>query len=317
VTQDSGDSEFVGSDGPLNVPHGKPSDPAHQMFVDAGANAGHPFNSDFNGAEQEGVGIYHLTRTGQERCSASRAYLTPVLDRSNLTVLTGARLAQIALTDKVETGVSYLHEGVRVDAAARSEVVIAAGAVQSPQLLQLSGIGDPVHLADIGIPLEHALPGVGKNLQDHLDVLVQYHCNRLELTLDRHMKWHRMALLMARYMLFRSGPGAENPVQAGGFIKSRLDLEVPDLQLHFLPVFMLSHGRRPPSRIGYGRACVPVATRESWRNQIEITGADSGFRHPGGLSRRCDGPRGLGARRTTGPRDLCAAAPCRGRWPRA
>ncbi|MDK1025332.1 MAG: choline dehydrogenase [Gammaproteobacteria bacterium] len=244
INQERGADKYHGTGGPLNVKDSNASIELHQLFIDAGVEAGHKYNPDFNGAEQEGIGPYQVTKIGGKRCSAAKAFLTPILDRENLTVITEARILAVALDGKVTRGVKYHKAGKYVDVEVGKEVILCAGAVQSPQILQLSGIGDPVLLDEFNITVNHALPGVGQNLQDHLDVVVQHHCTRPDMTLDRAAKLHKALPALIRYLLFESGPGTESPLEAGGFVKSREDLEVPDLQLHFIPGFMIDHGRQ-------------------------------------------------------------------------
>jgi choline dehydrogenase len=247
--QERGADEYHGVGGPLNVKDGNGSIPSHRLFIEAGIEAGYKYNPDFNGVEQEGVGPFQLTKTGNQRCSAARAYLTPILGRPNLTVLPGARLLRIEFAGKRAVGVRYLRGRQQINAGARKEVLICGGAVQSPQLLQLSGIGDEKSLAEVQVDCIHHLPGVGQNLQDHLDVVVQHHIKDPNMTLEGRTKLHKLSAILLRYLLFKDGLATENPLEAGGFVKSRPDLEIPDLQLHFIPVFMIDHGRkRGPGR---------------------------------------------------------------------
>lgn len=270
--QERGADDYHGVGGPLNVKDSNASLPAHKLFIDAGIEAGYRFNPDFNGAEQEGVGPYQLTKVGTKRCSAAKAYLTPVLDRANLTVETEARLLNIEFDGKRAVGVRYQQKNSTHEAEAASEVILCAGAVQSPQLLQLSGIGDEAALAKAGVDCRHHLPGVGKNLQDHLDVVVQYHCRDGEVTLDRYVKLRRMLPIFLKYLLFDSGPATENPLEAGAFIKTRPDLEIPDIQLHFIPVFMIDHGRtRGP---GPGMCIHVCQLRPESRGEVRLASAD-------------------------------------------
>ncbi len=244
MNQERGEDEFHGVGGPLNVKDGTAPLETHKIFIEAGKQAGYQYNPDFNGADQEGVGPYQLTKIGTERCSASRAYLDPIKDRPNLTIAIEARLTRIVLEGKRATGVEYQQKGKALAAEAKREVLLCAGAVQSPQLLQLSGIGDEEELKQAGVECVHELRGVGKNLQDHLDVVVQYHVTDPMKSLEGTIKLWKLPFIFLQYLMFKSGPGTENPLEAGGFIKTRPELEVPDIQLHFLPVFMIDHGRQ-------------------------------------------------------------------------
>ena len=238
-----GADSFHGTGGPLNVKDYESTLPTHEHFIKAGVEAGYTLNSDFNGAEQEGIGPFQLTQKGRKRCSAAAAYLTPIIDRENLTVVTRARTLRVDLDGKKAVGVTYEKDGEQIQATARKEVLVCAGAVQSPQLLQLSGIGNPEHLSSVDIECLHQLDGVGQNLQDHLDIIVQRYCIDPKLSMSRFSSLPQMIMVMLRYMVLGNGPAIESPVAAGGFIKSRQDLEIPDLQLHFLPAMIANHGR--------------------------------------------------------------------------
>lgn len=237
-----GEDPFHGTGGPLNIRECESSFPTHERFIQAGVEAGYPFTSDFNGAQQEGVGHFQVTQIGRKRCSAAAAFLTPIADRENLTVATRARTLRIDLDGKKAVGVTYEQDGARVEALVRKEVLVCAGAVQSPQLLQLSGIGNPAHLNSVDVKCLHPLDGVGQNLQDHLDIIVQRYCDP-SWSLSRYTALHQMVMVMLRHLVFGDGPATENPVTAGGFLKSRDDLEIPDLQLHFVPAIVVDHGR--------------------------------------------------------------------------
>jgi choline dehydrogenase len=225
INQERGADKYHGVGGPLNVKDSNASNKLHQLFIDAGVEAGHKYNPDFNGAEQEGVGPYQVTKIDGQRCSAARAFLTPILGRENRRV-------------------RYERKGKPIEVEAGKEIILCAGAVQSPQILQLSGIGDPALLHEFDIDVKHELPGVGQNLQDHLDVVVQHHCTDPDMTLEKVTRLHRALPALIQYLLFETGPGTESPLEAGAFVKSREDMEVPDLQLHFIPAFMIDHGRQ-------------------------------------------------------------------------
>ncbi len=272
INQERGEDNYHGVGGPLNVKDSNASLETHQRFIDAGQKAGYPFNPDFNGADQEGVGPYQVTKIGTQRCSAARAYLTPIVDRPNLTVETGARTTRILLEGKRAVGVEYEVGNQRRTAMAEREVLLSAGAVQSPQLLQLSGIGDPEMLTAVGVDVHHALAGVGRNLQDHLDVVVQYHCTDPNMSLQKQARKWKLPFILLQYLMFKSGPSTENPLEAGGFVKSRPDLALPDLQLHFIPAFMIDHGRTMESKPGL---CIHVCQlRPESRGEIRLASAD-------------------------------------------
>ena len=271
MNQERGEDDYHGVGGPLNVKDGNSKMPVHQMFIDAGVEAGYPYNPDFNGVEQEGVGPIQLTKIGNKRCSAARGYLTPIMGRTNLTVETDARLTRVVLEDGRATGVEYLHKGKLQSANASKEVLLSAGAVQSPQLLKLSGIGDAEELGSHGIDCLHHLPGVGENLQDHLDIVVQFHADE-SATLQKFSKWYNVAYAGLRYLLLGDGPGTENAMEAGGFVKSRPDIDLPDLQLHFIPTFMFDHGRKRENEPGI---CMHVCQlRPASRGRVLLENAD-------------------------------------------
>jgi choline dehydrogenase len=248
---ENGGDDFHGADGPLRVSNAKSRHPLFRTLVQAGVEAGHPKTDDFNGFMQEGMGPYQLTIHGGQRWSAARGYLTPVLARPNLTVETEALTTRILFEGTKAVGVEYAQRKQTVVARSNAEVILSGGAVNSPQTLLLSGIGDGDYLRKFGIPVVADLPGVGQNLQDHLDVLVQYECTQ-PITLYAQLESPRRQLGTAlQYMLRKSGAGSQNGLEAGGFLKSRPDLEVPDLQLHFVNALMMDHGRKRPDRHGF------------------------------------------------------------------
>jgi choline dehydrogenase len=248
---ENGENSFHGADGPLRVGNAKSGHPVFRMLVQAGVEAGHPKTDDFNGFMQEGMGPYQLTIHGGQRWSAARGYLTPVLARPNLTVETDALTTRILFEGTRAIGVEYAQRKNKVEARAAAEVILSGGAVNSPQTLLLSGIGDAAYLGKFGIPVVADLPGVGQNLQDHLDVMVQYECTQ-PVTLYSQLESPRRQLATAlQYTLRKTGPGSQNGLEAGGFLKSRPDLEVPDLQLHFVNALMTDHGRKRPDRHGF------------------------------------------------------------------
>ena len=201
--------------------------------------------ADFNGFQQEGWGPYQHTISGGERWSAAKGYLHPVLGRTNLTCVTGARTTRLILEGGRCTGVEYADETTRERRIvhANTEVLVCAGAVQSPQILQLSGIGDPEELGRHGVPVVHALKGVGANLQDHLDLGMSWACPK-PITMYSQTKGLRTLLIGLTYMLFKKGPGSRFPLESGAFLKSRPDLDRPDLQVHVVLAAMRNHGDR-------------------------------------------------------------------------
>lgn len=242
--QARGASDFHGADGELHVMDQASPHRLTQTFVQAGVAAGHPFNSDFNGAEQEGVGFYQVTQRRGRRCSTAKAFLTPeVRKRPNLHIITGAHATRVRLSGQRAVGVDYLHNGHACTVHAKGEVILSAGAVQSPQLLMLSGIGDAAHLQQHGIPCLHHLPGVGQNLQDHLDLTLTHQCARPVSAGLTWRNWVRGPWDALVYALKGTGTLASNGAEGAGFIKSSPDQPIPDLQLHFMPAALRDHGR--------------------------------------------------------------------------
>jgi len=249
---EGGADDWHGGEGPLKVSRASDPNPIYAAAIQAGGQAGHPLTGDFNGFQQEGWGPYQMTVHDGERWSASRGYLHPVLSRPNLTCVTGARTTRILIEDSVAVGVEYADEKTRVrtEVRARREVLLCAGAVQSPQILQLSGIGAPEALAAAGVPLVHALPGVGENLQDHLDVTLSWACPQ-PITIYSQRKGLKTLLVGINYLLFKKGLGRRQFLESGAFLKSRPDLDRPDLQVHCVLAVMQNHGKTVVERDGF------------------------------------------------------------------
>lgn len=252
-TFQNGSDAWHGGQGPLYVSNPESGNPLFESFIAAGVEAGYPRSEDFNGLRQEGVGPYHLTIRDGERSSASAAYLRPVLGvRRNLLVKSHAHVQRIVIKEGRAVGVVYAHSRGRPHHTvfANCEVIIAAGALQTPQILQLSGIGDPEVLQAFGVPVLCARPQVGRNLQDHLDVTVVHEC--LEpITVHTATKGLRKYAVGLDFMLRRQGPGRHNWLEAGGFLRTRRELDRPDIQIHLVAAIMLEHGRRRIEKDGY------------------------------------------------------------------
>ncbi len=234
-TCNGGGDEWRGDSGPLNTSRGRMANPLYGAFIEAGEQAGYARTADMNGFRQEGFGPMDMTVHRGRRWSTANAYLRPAAGRSNLAVETGALATRILLEGRRATGVEYRRGGAVRTARARREVVLSGGPVNAPQLLMLSGIGPAAHLAGHGIETVCDLPGIGRNLQDHLELYVQQECIR-PITLYSATGLLQKALIGARWMLFRSGLGATNHFEAGGFIRSRAGVRWPDIQYHFLPL---------------------------------------------------------------------------------
>lgn len=271
MNQERGASAYHGVGGPLAVEDPKSGHELFSTFIQAGQDVGLPYNDDFNGEEQEGVGPFQLTINHGQRCSTAHGYLRPILERPNLTIETGAQVKRIIIQNKQAQGVHYKKGFRNFDAIARKEVLLCAGAAQSPQLLMLSGIGDEKELGHHGIGVIHHLPGVGKNLQDHLDVCVQHHCLQ-PITLFSQTKFHNSIATLVRYLLFRDGLGACNGLEAGAFVKTDDSLSRPDLQLHFIPAFMLDHAREEGP--GHGFMLHACQLRPESRGYVTLNSAD-------------------------------------------
>jgi choline dehydrogenase len=262
---------FHGSDGPLNVAERPYTNPLSALFVEAAQRAGIPFNPDFNGAEQFGCGLFQVTQKNGERCSAAAAYLHPVAERKNLTIVGKALTTRIVIERGRAVGVEYVCRGKRHNARAEREVVLAAGAINSPQLLLLSGIGPAADLRAADVPVRHDLPGVGKNLQDHLNVNVLSRARR-GMTLDSKGRGLGPLFPTLQFLLSRSGPATSNVAEAGAFAFSRLGAATPDIQYHFLPLQLVDHARTKLD--GHGVTLHACGLRPQSRGEIRLASAD-------------------------------------------
>ena len=253
-----GGDAFHGSGGPLNVKDLPEPNPFSKLFVDAGVAAGFPANNDFNGASQEGVGMYQVTHRNGERHNIARAYLHPAMGRPNLQVITSAHTTRILLEGRRAVGVEYHKDGALHQVRATREVLLSAGALQSPQILMLSGIGPGAHLQQQGIAVLHDLPGVGAHLHDHIDVVQVVSApaekDLFGVSLSGLLRIARGAL---QWRNSRTGMLTTNFAEAGGFIRSRPTEERPDLQLHFVVAKLVDHGRKTVFGYGYsGHVCL-------------------------------------------------------------
>jgi choline dehydrogenase len=226
--------EFHNEDGELTVCRARGSNPLMDVFTEAGTQAGYPANDDFNGATQEGFGRYDFTIRKGKRWSTSWAFLRPVLGRANLTVLTGAETTRLVIENGRAIGVEYLKDGNLSVAHAGRDIILSAGVVNSPKALLLSGIGPADELAAVGVKPVHDLPGVGKNLQDHVDCVMSWEC-REPITLYSDLRADKLTVSMVQGLLFGEGITTTFPYEAGAFIRSRDELVAPDIQLHFMP----------------------------------------------------------------------------------
>ncbi|NMP02169.1 choline dehydrogenase [Pseudoalteromonas arctica] len=238
-----GENTYRGGKGPLGVNNGNEmKNPLYRTFIKAGVQAGYASTDDYNASQQEGFGPMHMTVKDGVRSSASREYLDPVKSRSNLTIITGALAQRVILDGKKATGIEYKVNGDVKTAHAAKDVVLSAGPIGSPHILQLSGIGDTQVLEKAGVEVQHHLPGVGQNLQDHLEFYFQYKCKQ-PITLNGKLGIVSKGLIGARWLLTHSGLGATNHFESCAFIRSKPGVEWPDIQYHFLPAAMRYDGR--------------------------------------------------------------------------
>ncbi len=243
-----GGNEFHGGDGPLGVSDLRHVNPLTRVFVEAGRQAGLGLNDDFNGARQEGVGLYQVTQRNGARCSAAVAYLDPVKARPNLTVRTHAEVSRITFERGRANGVVCSIRGQGFHFEAAREVILSGGAINSPQLLMLSGIGPADELRRLGIEVLHDAPGVGANLQDHLDVTTLQHCTQ-PISYDRVSE---VKTALQYYLGGHRGPGTSNVAEGAGFVRSPLAQDArADIQLHFIPAMIDDHGRNRLRGDGY------------------------------------------------------------------
>ncbi|MFT4933849.1 MAG: choline dehydrogenase [Pseudoalteromonas distincta] len=250
---EGGGDAWHGGEGPLKVSKASSPNPIYAATIEAGRQAGHPITKDFNGFQQEGWGPYQLTVHDGQRWSAARGYLHPALKRPNLTCLTGARTTRIVIEDGRAVGVEYMDDKTQAKTIvhADAEVLLCAGAVQSPQILQLSGIGDSQELAAHGIPVVHELKGVGANLQDHLDVTLSWECPQPITAYSMRKGLIKTLGVGMNYVFFNKGPGRQQFLESGAFLRSRPDLDRPDLQIHCVLAIMQDHGKVAVAKDGF------------------------------------------------------------------
>ena len=285
--------EYHGQDGPLNVANLRSMNPFQKIFLEAARQTGFKLIEDFNGADQEGIGIYQVTQKNGERWNAARAYLA---SRPNLTVITQARARRILFEGKRAVGVEFLRGGEVQTFKARRELILGAGAVQSPQLLMLSGIGAGNELSKFGIPVIHDLPGVGKNLQDHPDYIFNYRAKSLDLLGISLGGSLRLIKEIGRYRRERTGMMTSNGAEAGGFLRRFADAPVPDFQLHFVVGMIDNHARK--LHMGHGYSCHVCLLRPKSIGSLSLASADPAaapaidpkfFDHPDDLDAMVDG----------------------------
>jgi 4-pyridoxate dehydrogenase len=272
---EGGAGEYRGGDGPLTVGTARYDDPIIDACLAAGAALQLPHTDDYNGAQQEGLGRMQQTIRKGRRCSAAEAYLRPAFARSNLTVETGAFAHRIVLDRDRAVGVEYERGGKTIVARAEREVILAGGVINSPQLLMLSGVGDPDRLAEHGIAVAAPLAGVGQNLQDHLSVPANY-TRREPGPFVATMRFDRILFALARAYCFGTGPASETPSGWTGFVKTRPELEVPDIQFLFRAVATEAAPYLPPFKPAYadGFSLRAVMLHPQSRGEITLASAD-------------------------------------------
>ena len=265
-----GDPDWRGADGPLHVTRGPRSNPLFHAFVEAGRQAGYPVTADYNGEQQEGFGPFEQTVWRGRRWSAANAYLRPALKRANCS-LVRALARRVVIEDGRAVGVEVTRRGRTEIIHARREVVLSASSINSPKLLMLSGIGPAAHLAEHGIAVIADRPGVGANLQDHLEVYVQYAASQ-PITLYKHWNLVSKALIGAQWLFTRTGLGASNNFESCGFIRSRAGIAYPDIQFHFLPIAVRYDGRAAAEGHGFQAHVGPM--RSPSRGAVTLRSAD-------------------------------------------
>ncbi|MBL0746009.1 choline dehydrogenase [Nocardioides baculatus] len=245
-----GADAWRGGSGPLKLERSPATNPLFSAFFESAQQAGYPLTDDVNGYRQEGFGRFDRNIVKGVRMSAARAYLHPVMGRKNLTVETFAHATKVRFEGTRAVGVDYLRAGRKHETVGAGEVILCGGAINSPQLLQLSGIGNPEHLRPLGVEMVHDLPGVGENLQDHLEVYIQY-ASLQPVSIVEGLKWRNRPLVGLEWLLKRTGTAASNHFEGGGFCRSNEDVDWPNLMFHFLPIAIRYDGSPPAGQDKY------------------------------------------------------------------
>ncbi len=264
------DDDFHGQGGPLNVARLRTDNPFHRHFLQAAREAGHVINADFNGADQEGMGLNQVTQKDGQRCSTFRAYLAPAMQRPNLQVLTGAAAQRVLFEGRHAVGVEVLRGGRMQTARARAEVLLCAGAFQSPQLLMVSGIGNPADLAPQGVTVLHPLSGVGRNLQDHVDFVFGWRMRGTDLLGVSLPGSMRLLREIQRWRHQRRGQLASNFAEMGGFFRKSPQSIAPEFQIMVVTALLDDHARKP--HWGHGLSCHLVLLRPRSRGTVSLDG---------------------------------------------
>jgi len=270
-TSPTGDEVFRGRSGPLLLERGPGQNPLLKAFFGAAQQAGYQVSDDLNGYRQEGFGTFDRNISRGRRISAARAYLHPVMKRTNLRVRTRAFVTRILFEGTRAVGVEYVRGNGSAQRVMAGEVILCGGAINSPQILQVSGVGNAGELKALGIDTVHDLPGVGENLQDHLEVYVQHKCIQ-PVSMAPYVKLRWRPWIGFKWLFFRSGPGATNHFEGGGFARSNDDVAYPNLMFHFLPIAIRYDGSAPEGGHGYQVHIGPMYSDA--RGSIKITSKD-------------------------------------------
>ncbi len=269
--REEGGNEYRGGTGKLQTSYGRVTNPLHAAWLRAASEAGYPQSADINGFQQEGFGRMDMTVGGGRRCSAARAYLHPAMQRPNLKVLTHALATRLLFEGRRACGIEYSREGKIYRAGVGKELILSGGPINSPQLLKLSGIGPAAELRAHGIEVLHDLPGVGENLQDHLEFYFQVACKE-PITLYSSINWWNRALIGARWLLRKDGLGATNHFETCGFIRSRAGIAYPDIQYHFLPMAVAYDGSTLAQEHGFQAHVGPMRSKS--RGWVRLASTD-------------------------------------------
>lgn len=265
-----GDPSWRGTDGPMHITRGTRTNPLFKAFVDAGSQAGYEVTSDYNGEKQEGFGAMEMTIWKGRRWSAANAYLKPAMKRDNCTLIR-CRARKIIFEGNRAVGVEIERNGSIETIRAEREVIIAASSINSPTLLKLSGIGPQEELKSHNIDVIADRPGVGENLQDHLELYVQQECTQ-PITLYKHLNWISKILIGAQWTFFKSGHGATNHFESAAFVRSKPGIQYPDIQYHFLPVAIRYDGKAPAKSHGFQAHVGPMRSKS--RGWVRLNSSD-------------------------------------------
>lgn len=270
-TSHGGQDGWRGVNGPLHVTRGRRKNPLYKAFIEAGRQAGYQVTQDYNGEQQEGFGEFEMTVWRGRRWSSANAYLKPALSRPNLSKLSRVLVRRVLFEGRRAVGVEYERGGRIAKALANREVVLAAGAINSPKILQLSGIGNATDLKQFGIEPVADRPGVGENLQDHPEILLQMTCTQ-PITLYKHLNLVSKGLIGLQWLLFKQGLGASNHFESCAFIRSKAGVRYPDIQYHFLPAAIRYDGKSPVSEHGFQAHMGPMRSKS--RGWVRLRSSD-------------------------------------------